>query len=1348
MKTPLPAASLRSWHLHLAAACTALCATFATPASAQVLLEENFTFTGALTSNGWTAVSATNVNTINAAAPGLSYPNLPSSGVGNAASLTTSGEDDRKLLSSTNSSGSIYSSCLVNISAAQANGDYFYTLSSGTTGFIGRVFARSSGSGFQLGILKSSGGTATPTYDTNVLSFGTTYLVATKISRLTTTTTDDVASLWVNPVLGGSEPSPNVTNSAGNDQANIDSVVLRQGSSGNAPTLRLGNILVGTDWASVTPNAGLPVISPSGSFTAFSTFTGTASASQSLAVTSTNLTAAITITAPAGMQVSSDNASFGPVASLPSIGGTFFARVAAAAPAGSISSSITLSSAGATDVAVAVAATVRPTSIALPYGPDTFETNSFPWYSLTVAGTRNWTRASAGGNSFMEINGFDASSNAVPANAWLILGPFNVPAGASNVVAQFNVQRGFTNVTASDAEFTFKFSTNYNGVGNPSAAAWSDVSFPKPAAVASTDTTFSPSGAVPLPASVAGRTNLYVAYQLQATNATNTSRWRMDDFELFTSSLPVLSVLVNPSTIDEGQGAAGTVTLPSVPSQDVNVTVTSADPTLLQVDGGAETVVTIPAGATPPTAQFGVTTTRNYQPGADVPVQIAADGGAAYEFGQAIVTVRNIDLPSVSFTSAGYSQNFAGFTSGATLPTGWSLGASIQSYSAWATTDVGAKFSSASTNVFGYQHTGDTGTVRQVLTLKNDTGAEINEVTVSYLGRATRLTEPRQPSYVVSVDGVAVPALAYSTGDGDNVQRRTAITGLFVSPGQTFEIAWTSDRGSNASGASRQIGLGDVSVSLGTVLFPPAVASLSVPLGSIGQTSAQASADVTADNGSAITARGFVYAPSSVNPDPLIGGSGVVNVADPSAEVGVYTATLTGLTGATQYSIKAYATNAQGTTYTAVQTFTTLGAALSFGGNYLEPFNNFTATTSPTLATGVVKDGWTAISSTSTQAYSGAWSSGSLTGGFYGGASDPGVLGYQHTSGTGTMTVTLRMVNDTGAPLTQLYLRYLGRVELVSGTRFPKWDVTVAGVAAPDLTYSTASGTDETKTALVTGLSIPVGGEFTVTWVSDRDNTLTGNSRRIGLANVVVSTSAIPAPAISVSGSLTAFATTVGTASASQSFNASGVGLTGNIAVTAPANYEVSLDNTTFAASVSLAPLNGTVASTPVYVRIAASAPLGSPAGTVSLASTGATTQNVAVTGTVSAPGTPYDAWADSYGLNPATNGAPTADPDGDSFSNAQEFAFGTNPTQGNAALTRASLSGGNLTVTYLERNSDVTYAVQNTSNLAAGPWNPASVTPTTAVDQTGVPTGYTRKQFSVPATGSGFYRVTATTTP
>ncbi len=222
----------------------------ASTTQAQVLLQENFTFTGPLTSNGWTAVSGTGSNASSAAAPGLTYSNLPSSGVGNAASLTTSGEDDRKQFGTTNTTGDIYASFLVNLSAAQATGDYFFTIGTGASTFTSRIFARSSGAGFQLGVQKSS--TTPATYATNVYTLGTTYLVALKVTRAAGS---GIASLWVDPPLGASETAPLVQNSAGSDPGSIDSVYLRQGSAGNAPTLRLGNILVGTTWVSVTPLA-------------------------------------------------------------------------------------------------------------------------------------------------------------------------------------------------------------------------------------------------------------------------------------------------------------------------------------------------------------------------------------------------------------------------------------------------------------------------------------------------------------------------------------------------------------------------------------------------------------------------------------------------------------------------------------------------------------------------------------------------------------------------------------------------------------------------------------------------------------------------------------------------------------------------------------------------------------------------------------------------------------------------------------------------------------------------------------------------------------------------------------
>jgi hypothetical protein len=1104
--------------------------------------------------------------------------------------------------------------------------------------------------------------------------------------------------------------------------------IWRGTEGGNSSGIGLDNISVSV--------SGAAAISPGGSFVPFTTFAGTASASQSIGVTGSNLTSSITATGPSGFQVSSDGVSFGPTATLPSTGGTLYARVAASATGGEILSSITLSSTGATDVAVPVNAAVRPTSIALPYGPDTFESTAFPWYTYTVAGTRSWVRASAGGNSFMEINGYNVAPGALPANAWLVLGPFDFPAQASNIVATFNLQRAF-NDAGDDSEFTFKYSSDYAGEGDPSSATWTDIPFTKPAPVVSSSTVFTPSGAVSLPSSLSGQTGVYVAFQLAATSATATSRWRMDDFELFTSSLPVISVLVNPSTIDEGSAGTGTVVLPSVAVADTDVTVTSADPSLVLVSGGSSTVVTIPAGFAD--AQFDVTTTRDFTPGPDQQVQIVADGGAAYEFGQTIVTVRNTDLPSVSLTAGGYTQDFAGFASAATLPLGWALQGSVVDYLGdWGTgTSAGSR---GNANVFGYQHTGSSGIVRQILTLRNDTGGTVDALTISYLGRVARVAEERPPSYAVTIDGQSVSALAYSTAAGVDIQTTASVTGLSVAPGQTITIAWTSERG-GTTGSSRQIGIGNLSVQLGATLLPPSVSSLAVPAGTITRTSAEVSAEVTSDGGGTISAQGFVYAASSVNPNPQLGGTGVTTVPDSTTGVGLMSGSLSGLTAGTPYSIAAYATNAQGTTYTPVATFTTVSPAISFLGSYAEPFNAFD---------GSLPTGWSAISSGGVLSYGGAWGTGSSAG-FRGGVSDPGVLGYQHTAASGTLTVTASFINDTGAPITTLYVNYLGRVARVDQTNDPAWAVSLDGNVIAELAYSTANtsgegGTpgDELLSAAISGLSIPNGAEFVITWACDRGS-LGGTSRQIGVASLQVSTSEIPDPAINTSGTLTSFSTTEGTPSAAQSISASGTNLTGSITVTAPANYEVSLNNSTFSSFVTLTPTGGTVASTLVYVRIAATAPVGNPAGQVSLSSTAATTKNIAVTGTVSGGGSAYDTWASGFGLDPATTGAPTADPDGDSFSNAQEYAFGTNPTQGNGSLLSAAGSGGNLVVTWLQR-SDVTYNVQSTGSLTTTFANDGTVSVVDGPLSPTPPAGYTSKQFIVPASGSKFYRVTAAT--
>ena len=91
----------------------------------------------------------------------------------------------------------------------------------------------------------------------------------------------------------------------------------------------------------------------------------------------------------------------------------------------------------------------------------------------------------------------------------------------------------------------------------------------------------------------------------------------------------------------------------------------------------------------------------------------------------------------------------------------------------------------------------------------------------------------------------------------------------------------------------------------------------------ITSTGATLGGNVTADGGATITQRGVVYAPTSTNNNPEIGGTGVL-VDSASGTTGVFTVAVTGLTAATDYSFKAFATNSQGTTYTTVDTFTTL----------------------------------------------------------------------------------------------------------------------------------------------------------------------------------------------------------------------------------------------------------------------------------------------------------------------------------------------------------------------------------------------------------------------------------------
>jgi hypothetical protein len=91
------------------------------------------------------------------------------------------------------------------------------------------------------------------------------------------------------------------------------------------------------------------------------------------------------------------------------------------------------------------------------------------------------------------------------------------------------------------------------------------------------------------------------------------------------------------------------------------------------------------------------------------------------------------------------------------------------------------------------------------------------------------------------------------------------------------------------------------------------------------------------------------------------------------------------------------------------------------------------------------------------------------------------------------------------------------------------------------------------------------------------------------------------------------------------------------------------------------------------------------------------------------------------------------ADPDGDGFSNAQEFALGTNPKDAGSAFRVASMSReGTQVVVEWDSVSGKKYRVESTADLANPDWQPVGAV---AVEASGP-----RASQSVEATGDRIF--------
>ncbi|MBL7816209.1 MAG: T9SS type A sorting domain-containing protein [Saprospiraceae bacterium] len=224
------------------------------------LLSENFNFTGALTSNGWTAHSAGGTNTINTSASGLSYTGYANSGIGNAADLVASGEDINKSLSSSVTTGSVYLSFLIQVkTVTTTTGNYVIGLYESATVFPLRIFVKSDGaSGCNFGV---SRGSSAATYAATSYSLNTTYLITAKYTYDASATLNDIVSIYIHPVGGATltEPSSYSATNAGAgtgadaSAAGMGAVYLRQGTAADAITVTIDGIRVATDWGTAIP---------------------------------------------------------------------------------------------------------------------------------------------------------------------------------------------------------------------------------------------------------------------------------------------------------------------------------------------------------------------------------------------------------------------------------------------------------------------------------------------------------------------------------------------------------------------------------------------------------------------------------------------------------------------------------------------------------------------------------------------------------------------------------------------------------------------------------------------------------------------------------------------------------------------------------------------------------------------------------------------------------------------------------------------------------------------------------------------------------------------------------------
>jgi hypothetical protein len=326
----------------------------------------NYTAAATLqTQTGWTAVNTTGDDIV-VASGSLSYSGLPAS-TGNKVTYAGAGIDAAKLFTQ-QTSGTVYASFIINVAALgsmNATGGYTLALNEGTgTSYGATVWLRTDGTGFDIGVNPRTTATNTQ-WSTGTQTVGTPLFVVISY-QIVSGTANDVVKMWINPALGGSEPTATLSATNGlTDLANVNRFFIRQDAPASTPSVELDEVRIATSWASVTP-AGTTITPSATSLTNFgSVSVGASSTATTFTVTGSNLTGSVTVTRPStDFEISADgvdwtNATLTLTQTAGVLDGspvTIYVRCSPAS-AGPLSGNVALSSSGVTTVNVAVTGT-------------------------------------------------------------------------------------------------------------------------------------------------------------------------------------------------------------------------------------------------------------------------------------------------------------------------------------------------------------------------------------------------------------------------------------------------------------------------------------------------------------------------------------------------------------------------------------------------------------------------------------------------------------------------------------------------------------------------------------------------------------------------------------------------------------------------------------------------------------------------------------------------------------------------------------------------------------------------------------------------------------------------------